>query len=116
MIDLNIFRYELEHRHRIAVCELHRLAERAFAEFLHDIGRELDGCRSLPQVRELFRPEIHDLEALAEARVLQRGDEIFMPGIHATALVKAIDLELARVTADVMRAFSYRVEIESRRR
>ena len=116
MIDLNTFRDELEHRHRLAVCEIHRLAERAFAEFLHDIGRELDGCRSLPQVRELFRPEIHDLEALAEARVLQRGDEIFMPGIHATALVKAIDLELARVTADVMRAFSYRVEIESRRR
>jgi hypothetical protein len=94
--------------HGIAFVAEIRGVEHAFAEFLHDIGRELDGCRSLTQVRELFRPEIHDLEALAEARVLQRGDEIFMPGIHATALVKAIDVELARVTADVMRAFSYR--------
>ena len=53
------FRDELEHRHRLAVCKIHRLAERAFAEFLHDILRELDGCRSLTQLRELFRPEIH---------------------------------------------------------
>jgi len=108
MIDLNTFRDELEHRHRLAGCEIHGLAERAFAELLHDIGRELDGCRSLTQVRELFRPEIHDLEAVAEARVLQRRDEIFMRGIHATAIVKVIDVELARVTVDVMRAFSYR--------
>ena len=105
MIDLHRFRDELEHRHLLAVCEIHGLAERAFAQFLHDVGRELDGCRSLTQVRELFRPEIHDLEALAQARVLQRRDEIFMPGIHATALVKVIEVELARVTADVMRGF-----------
>ena len=52
-------RDELEHRHRLALREIHGLVERAFAEFLHDIGRELDGCRSLTQVRELFRPEIH---------------------------------------------------------
>jgi hypothetical protein len=110
MIDLNTFRDELEHRHRLAVCEIHRLAECAFAGFLHDIGRELDGCRSLAQVRELFRPEIHNLEALAEAQILQRRDEIFVPGIHAAALVKVIDVELARVTADVMRACRIGVE------
>ena len=52
-------RDELEHRHRLALREIHGLVEHAFAEFLHDIGRELDGCRSLTQVRELFRPEIH---------------------------------------------------------
>ena len=32
MIDLNTLRDELEHRHRLAVCEIHGLAERAFAE------------------------------------------------------------------------------------
>ena len=35
MIDLNIFHYEIEHRHRLARCEIHGLAERAFVELLH---------------------------------------------------------------------------------
>jgi hypothetical protein len=107
VIDLRTLRDELEHQHHFVLREVHALAERAFKDFLRDVARELDGCRSLAQMRELFRPEVHDLEELAEARVLQRRDEIFMPGVHATALIRAIEIELARVVTDSIRILSY---------
>jgi hypothetical protein len=108
VIDPRTLRDELEHQHRRALHEIHTRAEHAFETFLNDVARELDACRSLEDVRDLFRPEAHDLEELAAVRVLTRRDEIFAPGIYATALMRAVETELASVVANTMRFVSSR--------
>jgi hypothetical protein len=99
VIDPRTFQDELEHELGLTLHQIESLAEEAFASYLSEIGREVNAYHSLEELHARFEPEPHN----PADRNLDRRDEIFLPGLYATELVRKIEAVLAAVTKNMVR-------------
>jgi hypothetical protein len=108
-VSLGTVREELEVRVRTVLARIDALADQSARQILLEFAREIDGCRSIAEVRELFVDQDEAATDYDEdiGRVLRRCDETFRPGVHANELVNRIEHELKQSTADLLRVLSY---------